>query len=93
MQHSLVSGLEAELRRARDQAARMRRSAVVNSQILPPNLEQTERSLSVLRRDWSELKVCSARELGRMRVELANLARLTATACMEVGARSNRIQA
>ena len=82
--------MEVELKRSRDETERVRRS---RSKFEPKgDLDAALKALIALRREYSDLKVTSVRELGKMRVEVANMARMTSTACMEISSRSNFIK-
>lgn len=90
---SVMSSLEAELKRIREQIDRSKRTSV-SFQVTPTpsEVDNLQRTLTSLRRDYADLKVSSVREVGRMRIELANMARLTSGACLEVTSRINTVQ-
>ena len=82
--------MEVELKRSREETERVRRS---RSKSEPKgDLDAAQRALIALRREYSDLKVTSVRELGKMRVEVANMARMASTACMEISSTSNFIK-
>ena len=87
---SLAKNLELELSKSHDQTQRLRRDNVKSEVV--GDVDSTLRSLTLLRREYTNLKLSSVRDLGAMKVQLSNMARLTSSACLEVNNNLNIVR-
>ena len=79
----MITSLELELTNCQDQVERVRRETACTEGVTG-STDATLRNLSQLRREYTNLKLASVRDLGAMKVELSSLARLANSACLEV---------
>ena len=87
---SLAKNLELELSKSHDQTQRLRRDNVKSEVV--GDVDSTLRSLTLLRREYTNLKLSSVRDLGAMKVQLSNMARMTSSACLEVNNNLNIVR-
>ena len=87
---SLAKSLELELSKSHDQTQRLRRDNVKSEVV--GDVDSTLRSLTLLRREYTNLKLSSVRDLGAMKVQLSNMARMTSSACLEVNNNLNIVR-
>ena len=87
----MITSLELELTNCQDQVERVRRETACTEGVTG-STDATLRNLSQLRREYTNLKLASVRDLGAMKVELSSLARLANSACLEVNKHVNIVK-